>query len=108
MADDLNLDVDHPSVQARTMAAVDAALEPAERLASTPQPMNTANLRTVITAFRQALATVVYGPPESTTEPTRLEDPVADAAASLVPGKAEPQFPASSDEPKAEAESVFE
>lgn len=82
------------ALQGRIMKAVDTALEPAERLASTAQPMNTAHLRTVVTSVRQAIAALVYGPPAEPEEEPRVEDPKADAAASLVAGKSEPQFPA--------------
>ena len=85
-------DNDQAELQARTMKAVDAALEPVERIAAQPQPMSTAHLRTVITSFRQAISAVVYGPPEPEPEATAETD-AADAT--------------SEESPKAEA-SVFE
>jgi hypothetical protein len=76
---------------AEGMAAIDAALEPVRRLAATPQPMNTAHLGVVVSSFRQAITTLVYGPPEPIEQPV-VENPKAEAQASLVAGKSEPQF----------------
>lgn len=85
------------NVQADAMAAVDAVLEPLRRMAASPQPMNTAQLGTVASCVRQALAIVVYGPPP--VHETVVEDPNAVAADSLVPGSSEPQFPGNDEAP---------
>lgn len=90
------------NVQADAMAAVDAVLEPLRRMAASPQPMNTAQLGTVASCVRQALAIVVYGPPP--VHETVVEDPNAVAADSLVPGSSEPQFPASDETQTDEAD----
>lgn len=85
--------------------AIDAAFEPLRRLAASPQPMNTAQLGTVVAAFRQALSVLVYGPPPA--HETVVEDPNAVAAESLVPGNSEPQFPrTTAEEPQPEADAA--
>lgn len=69
------------SQQAAFMAAIDAALEPIGRMAAAPAPMNTAQLATVKAAIRQALAVMVYGPPEvPDADQVRVEDPKAEEA----------------------------
>lgn len=97
-------------LKADLLVAIDAALEPVRRLAAMPQPMNTAHLGVLVSSFRQAIALLVYGPPPKLE--SRVEDPQAEASASLVAGHSEPQFTsnepvADAADPGAEADDVF-
>lgn len=65
------------AAKAALIAAVNGALEPVDRLAASPGPMNTAQLATVAACIRQTVALLVNGVPEPVAEPEPV-DPVED------------------------------
>jgi hypothetical protein len=107
MADDIETAEAPLSPEDRTMAAIDAALEPIFRALSSPQPAHSSHLIALARSFRQALAVVVHGAPdpaESTGESLDMLSEQRRAQREANVDKAEPQFLPAPTEDKPEDE----